>query len=70
MKLGKWYTQSNVWMKMFHETVFFSHKFGLNPDGEDESLPIMYWNHIRIKKLLVHVLLLSEKSAVQNFFQR
>ena len=28
---------------MIHETVFFYDKFGLNPDGGDKSLPIMYW---------------------------
>ena len=29
--------------EMIHETISFSYKFGLNPDGEDKSLSIMYW---------------------------
>ena len=54
---------------MIHETICFFNKFGLNPDGKDKSLPTMYWKQKMQKKLLAHVLLLSQKVKQKTYFK-
>ena len=62
--------------KTKYETIYvnisFSYKFVLNPDERDKSLPVikMFWARKMRKPLISHVLLLPQKNAVRNLFQK
>ena len=42
----------------------FSNEFGLNPEGKDKSLPIMYWTNTLHKEPIRVRFIVSSKSAV------
>ena len=47
---------------MSHETISFYNKIGLNPDGGDKSLPIMYWTPKMHKEAIGARFIVASKS--------
>ena len=51
--------------EMIHETISFSNKFGLNPEGKDKSLSIMYWTSKIHKEAIGASYIAASKKAIQ-----
>ena len=51
---------------MIHEAISFFNKFGLNPDGKDKSLPIMYWKQKLHKEVIgARFIIVSKKCSTK-----
>ena len=50
---------------MIHETISFPNKFGLNPEGKDKSLWIMYWTSKMHKEAIGASYIAASKKAIQ-----